>query len=207
VRPALLLAFGAACSLGGSRPDYRYYVLASRPAPNATATVSHERTLAIDRVTIPGYLEREQVASRVGGQRLAYSTADRWAEPLDRAIERTLADDLAPLVGRHGIQLQSHGGNPTYDLDVDVARFERIGPELVELRGRWALRADADVVDSGETRLRVAMAGTDSNAMVAALSEAIARMAAEIAEGVRRTDEIAARERKRGQRAERDRER
>jgi uncharacterized lipoprotein YmbA len=191
---AALLAACAACSLGGSRPNYQYYVLTSRPAPAAMETVPGQRTLVIDQVTIPGYLDREQIASRAAGQHLTYSTTDRWAEPLDKAFERTLTDDLAPLLAPHGIQVRSHGGQPSYDLSVDVVRFERTGPAYVELRARWVLRGDPHILDSGETRMQVALTSTDSNATAAALSEAVARMASQLANRVEEADAVAVRE-------------
>jgi uncharacterized lipoprotein YmbA len=194
MRAALFLACCAACSLGGSRPNYQYYVLTSRAAPAPTGGIAGARTLVIDQVTIPGYLDREQIASRIAGQHLAYSTVDRWAEPLDKAFERTLTEDLAPLLVPSGIEVRSHGGHPSYDLSVDVVRFERTGPDHVELAARWVLRSDTDVIDSGETRLQVSTTRTDADASTAALSEAVARMAGEVATRVRQTDEVAAKE-------------
>jgi uncharacterized lipoprotein YmbA len=189
-----LLAACAACSLGGSRPSYNYYVLTPKPGPAPTGPVLGQRTLGVDRVTVPGYLDREQIATRTAGQRLTYSRADRWAEPLDQAFERTLADDLASQLVPHGIQVLSHAGHSTYELSVDIVRFERTGAAQVELRARWVLRAETDVLDSGEILTQVPMAGTDSNAMAAALSDAIGRMAMQLADRVQQTDAIASKE-------------
>jgi uncharacterized lipoprotein YmbA len=194
MKSLLVLVGCAACSLGGSRPNYQYYVLTSHSAPAAAGSAPGQRTLVIDQVNIPGYLDREQIANRSAGQHIAYSTTDRWAEPLDKAIERTLTDDLSPLLAPRGIQVQSHGGHPTYALSIDVMRFERTSPDHIELRARWVLRGKQDVVDSGETRTQVAMASSDNNAGVAALSEAIGRMATELASRVEQTDQIATRE-------------
>ena len=191
MRAALLVACCAACSLGGKQPHYQYYVLSSsRPEPAAAGSTS--RTLGIDRVSIPGYLDREQVASRAGDQHLAYSATDRWAEPLDQAFERTLREDLTPLLATGGIQVESRGGTPTYDVSVDVMRFERTGLDRVELRAHWIVRADGETVDSGDTRVDLAMRGTDTNAAAAALSDAIARMAHEISDRVQRADAVVA---------------
>jgi uncharacterized lipoprotein YmbA len=180
----------SAC-LGGKRPSYQYYVLT--PASHAGSHVApgSSRALAIDQVTIPGYLDREQIATRTVGHRLVYSTTDRWAEPLDQAIERTLREDLATRLAGSGIEVRSHGSAPSYELRVDVLRFERTGPDVVEVWARWTLRSANDVIDSGETHVQVPTAGTDSNAMASALSEAIARMATELAERVKKADVVA----------------
>jgi uncharacterized lipoprotein YmbA len=187
MKPAWLLAVCVACSLGGSRPDYHYYVLSPKPASTPARPAPGQRTLGVDRVTVPRYLEREQIATRTAGEHLSYSSTDRWAEPLDEAVERTLADDLAAQLAPHGIRVLSHIGRPTYELTIDVTRFERMGDDHVELRARWVLRADADVLDSGDIQTRVPVRSTDNNATVAALSEAIARMATELAQRVRET--------------------
>jgi uncharacterized lipoprotein YmbA len=197
MKGAILVMTCAAC-FGGSRPNYQYYVLTSRPAPAATRSAPGQRTLVIEQVAIPGYLDREQIANRTSGQHLVYSTTDRWAEPLDKAFERTLTDDLAALLAPRGIEVRSHGEHPTYDLSVEVERFEQAGPQRVELRARWMLRADRDVLDGGEARMQIAMTGIDTNAMAAALSESIARMATEVAGRVEESDAIALREHERG---------
>ena len=67
MRLALVIACCAACSLGGKPPSYQYYVLTSRPASPAAPHVepgAASRTLAVDEVKIPGYLDREQIATR-----------------------------------------------------------------------------------------------------------------------------------------------
>jgi uncharacterized lipoprotein YmbA len=190
-----LLVLCAACSLGGHRPNYQYYVLASgAPAQRAAQAPppENQRALAITQVTIPGYLDREQIATRTAGNQIEYSRTDRWGEPLDQAFERTLREDLAARLAATGIIVQSRGTAPGYDLSVDVMRFERIGTGHVELQAAWTLRSDdARIIDRGETRLRVAVAGADTNAMATALSDAIARMAAELAPRVERAERTA----------------
>ncbi|HEX3759240.1 MAG TPA: PqiC family protein [Kofleriaceae bacterium] len=195
MKAALVLVGCAACSLGGQRPNYQYFVLTSRATPGSPSASAGpaQRTLGIDQVTIPGYLDREQIASRTTSHHLAYSTTDRWAEPLDQAFERTLREDLAARLVPRGIQVSSRGEAPTCELTVEVRRFEQSGPDHVELWARWVVRSDQDVVATDETRTRVAMPGRDSNAMAAALSEAIARMATEIADRVQRAELAAGR--------------
>ena len=206
MRKLLVLVVLCAACLGGKRPNYQYYVLTpvQPPGPQTPAPTTSERALAIADVTIPGYLDREQIATRTFDHQLVYSRTDRWAEPLDQAIARTLREDLAMRLTSSGIEVQSRGGAPTYDLHVDVLRFERSGTNRVELWARWTLRSDSGVLDSGETRVRVPTAAVDSNAMAAALSEAIARMSTELAVRVQKVDVVVAREQGTGTRATRD---
>lgn len=183
----LVALVSAACSLGGSPPRYQYFVLTSTHA-QAVPGGDAQRSLVVDRVSIPGYLDREQIATRTVDHQLVYSTSDRWAEPLDQAFERMLREELAARLAPSGIRVQLRGGAPTYELGVDVLRFERSGSGQVELWARWILSSEANVVDSGETRLQIAVSGGDSNATASALSDAIARMAGEIAERVSQSE-------------------
>lgn len=196
-RVVLALALCAAC-FGGKRPDYEYFVLRSSnpmPRPTSPSGGSEQRELVVDAVTIPGYLDREQIAVRTADHHVEYSTRDRWAEPIDQAFERTLREELAARLTQSGIHVQPRGGVPTYALSVDVLRFERIGAAQIELWARWVLRSQTDALDSGEIRLRLPMSARNSNAMASALSDAIARMATQIAARVRETDMVATRER------------
>lgn len=165
MRAAVVLV--AACTLGGQRPSYHYYVLSPT---EVRASASHE-PLVVDRVTLPGYLEREEIATRTVDHQLAYSSSDRWAEPLEPAFERTLREDL---------HAQAPGATPAYAVSVEVLRFERGGPDHVELAARWLVRSHGDIVASGETHLHVPTAGPDSNAAAAALSAAVGQLASEI---------------------------
>ncbi len=193
---AVLVALATACSMGGRRPSYDYFVLTSdQPMPAEAPGGDETRALVVDQVSIPGYLDREQIAMRTLDHHLVYSPKDRWAEPLDQAFARTLREELAAELVPRGIQVRSHGGAPAYELDVDVLRFEQRGPQQVELWARWTLRKDTEVVDSGETRLRVAMRGTDANAMASALSTTVARMATQIADRVRAAEVVATHDR------------
>ena len=198
MRAALLVL--CACSFGGHRPNYQYFVLTTTAQRTPSSTASDDEsqpTLAVDRVTLPGYLDREQIAVRTRDHRVEYSRTDRWAEPLAPACERTLRVDRAVHLTRAGIQVPTRTEGPSYYLDVEVLRFEQSGGDRVELWARWTMRSSTDVLDSGELHFFEPMRGIDSNAMAVAASNAIARMAAELAVQVRKTDSIlAARERR-----------
>jgi uncharacterized lipoprotein YmbA len=188
-----LLVVFVACSFGGSRPSYEYYVLTSAPRAQAQSADRPDRTLAISHVAIPRYLDREQIVTRLQGSHVTYSTTDRWAEPLDEAFTRTLRENLAARLESSEIAVEEHEVASTYALDVDVLRFERIGPHEVELWAQWTLRSGAEILDRGDTRQRVRVRGAGSNAAALALSETIARMATDIAAQVRDADVVAAR--------------
>jgi uncharacterized lipoprotein YmbA len=188
VRAALLVvACLAACALGGKQPTYDYYVLTpTRPLAEQTARpseVARRPSLVIAQVTIPGYLDRDAIVTRETDYQLSYSKRERWAEPLEEAIESTLRQELAAELTPEGFNVPARSGAPTYDVQVDILRFERSGPHHVELWARWTLRSDARQVHAGETRLRMPT-GSAGGSAAAGLSRALAQLATEIAQEV-----------------------
>lgn len=192
------LALLAACRLGGAPPRYDYVVLAPdrRPAaPAAVAAADDAATpiLVVGRVTLPDYLRRDEVATRAGTYGVAYAAHARWAEPLDEAFERTLRHDLAArLEPAIAVQVQRFATPPSYTVFVDVIRFEQVGAGEVELWARWTVFRGGALLHAGDTRARQPIGGGGErdgvDAMAAALSQTIARLADEVAAAVRRLD-------------------
>ena len=59
--------------------------------------------MAINRPSIPSYLDRMQLVTRTEGK-LVMSNLDLWAEPLDAAIARVMASNLSRLTNSTNIQ-------------------------------------------------------------------------------------------------------
>ena len=187
---AVALAVAAAgCGLGGSPPSYRYVVLAPSAgraaAPREVGAARRAPVLVVARVTLPDYLQRDDVARRVGPQELVYSSTERWAEPLEDAVARNLRLDLAArLEPAIVVQARPAGGADRYVLLVDVVRFEEGPGGQAELWARWTVRHGGAIVHATETRTRVAMAEPGASAMAAALSTALDRLGTDIATAV-----------------------
>lgn len=186
MRTVLLLACCCAC-LGGKQPHYNYYVLtpAVAPRPSPRESAPDTPTVSLSQVTIPRYLDRESIATRADDYRIVYSKQDRWAEPLDEAFTRILRENLASTLAPEGISVPARAGAPTFDLQVEILRFEKRGPDRVELWARWTLRSEEAAAQTREARIETAIAGPTSAAAAAALSEAVARLAHQIAGEVR----------------------
>ncbi len=185
MRYAPLVLACCAC-LGGHQPHYDYYVLAAAGAPPRSAPPApSEPSVAVSHVTVPDYLDRESIVTRSDDQRIMYSKRDRWAEPLEAAFARVLEEDLAAALVPAGIPVLPKTASPTYDVQVDVLRFERRGGERVELWARWTVRSDSQLVYTDELRVSVPTAGQDNAAATAALSHAVSQLADNIANQVK----------------------
>ncbi|MGH7913651.1 MAG: PqiC family protein, partial [Candidatus Binataceae bacterium] len=106
------VALGALAAGGcfSPRPDpSKFFVLTpiGSAAANSIAptglTASSSLTIGIGPIKLPGYLDRDEVVTRVSPNRLELSNMDRWAEPLDNNFKQVIAQDLTQSLGTHSI--------------------------------------------------------------------------------------------------------
>src|SRR3954471_156925 len=97
-----LMIFLAGLSFAGCltepRPDpSRFFALTSLPRTgprtNEDSSLANAPFLGIGPIKIPGYLDREQLVTRISQNRFAIAENDRWAEPLEENFARVLSEN------------------------------------------------------------------------------------------------------------------
>jgi uncharacterized protein len=189
----LLVCFvPAGCSFLEARPDpSRYFALASLPrtgqrAQDAAGT--NPLVLGIGPIKFPGYLDRQQMVTRISQNRFAVAENDRWAEPLEENFSRVLSQNLSILLQTDRIVPYPwvRGQQPTYQVQVEVLRFEPNAEQIVELWARWSIMDGAKkTISLKESYLTQPARDKSTEASVAALSETVADLSREIAGAIR----------------------
>jgi uncharacterized protein len=187
----LLVCFvPAGCSFLEAKPDpSRYFALTSLPRTGQTA---HEagRTIAlgIGPIKFPGYLDRQQLVTRISQNRFAVAENDRWAEPLEENFSRVLSQNLSILLQTDRVVTYPWERNqrPTHQVQVEVLRFEPNAEQMVELWARWSItESTKKTVIVRESYLTHSVKDKSTEASVTALSEAVGRLSEEIAASIR----------------------
>lgn len=144
--------------------------------------------IAISRPALPSYLDRQQLVSRSGGGEVGMNSYHLWAEPLDSAISRVTAVNLGRLVNSLNIQPVESFVTLDYQslLEIRVSRFEPDVSNSLVLECTWKLQPVAGrVANPRPFRTEVAISPADTpkdlSGRVAAMNEALARLAREIA--------------------------
>ncbi len=144
--------------------------------------------IAISRPALPSYLDRQQLVSRSGNGQLEMNSYHLWAEPLDAAISRVTAINLGRLMNSLNIQAVESFVTLDYQtlLEIRVSRFEPDSPGNLVLECTWKLQpVSGRVANSRPFHTRVPISPADSaknlSGRVAAMNEALARLAREIA--------------------------
>src|SRR5262249_27228266 len=150
-------------------------------APAATYGVS------VGPITVPASVDRPQFVVQVAPNRVAFDEFNRWAAPLDESIARTVAGDLAVLLGTPRVATAPLANfDPAYRVTIAVQRFDSIPGDAVLIEAVWTIR---DVTDgatrSGRTAAREAVQGEGFEELAAAHSRALAKLSGDIAAGIR----------------------
>ncbi len=145
------------CSLiKGPGPNPKYYILS--PVDRGCNDNRHEgrhiqglsdgvrpEGVVVGPVEIPAYLDRPQMIEKRKEDRLVISEMHRWAEPIDRAIERVIAVDLTRLSNGDfeacpfSQNLRRCQAHPVLRVLISVYSFEAREDGRVVLDARWRI--------------------------------------------------------------------
>jgi uncharacterized lipoprotein YmbA len=193
--PALRLivpALGGLVLLGGclSRSKVsELYVLEPMAAPEpAAAGQQPEAVVGVGKVTVPGWIDRPQVAGRSATGQIVVNEFARWGEPVAKGVQRVVAENLAALLPTRRIVTAPYSAAQVVHHRVDITLTEAArqadGSVLVE--ARWALLSSRGAVlvqHRSSSRAQPTAAGAAG--AVAGTSEALAGLSREIAGALR----------------------
>jgi uncharacterized protein len=169
----------------GPRVDgSRYFTLPAAGAPAEGVPVA---VLGLGPVTLPPYLSRNEIATRVSPEQVTYAGNDRWAAPLEEQVGRALAEEMrSRLPAREVVRWPwALSPGPDVAVAVDFLRFEADAGGGATLQARWTVTAPGRPPLTGETRLHEGGAPGDTPGSVVAMGRALGRLAADLAAAAR----------------------
>ncbi len=181
--PAALLAL----LLGGcaSTEPARFYVLAPVAAPGSSPVTGQPNLgVGVGPVEIPELLNRPQIVTRAGDHERRLAGFDRWAEPLADNVAGVLAENLASLLASERVTVFPWRPSTPLDaqVEVEVIRLDADAAGQCVLVARWTLLDPAGkTLLSRRTEYRETTASTETEAVVAALSRALAALSRDVA--------------------------
>ena len=184
----LLLAALVSVAGCGTPAKLNYYTLSAQPAsPPAVASASRPLNVYVGPITIPEAVDRPQMVMRIDANRVELVELERWAEPLKAAIPRFIADTLARELATSTVMSSRQSATLTFDyrVAVDVQRFD-FSADGAAIDALWTIRTASDAAPrTGRSEAREPTAARDPQAMAAAHSRALEKVAREIAAAIR----------------------
>lgn len=179
----------SACSLLQAQPDQTQYFLLTPQAPsNPVEPDPVELLVGVGPITVPEYLDRTNIVRRFAPNRVAISEFEWWAEPLDTSLLRVIGDNLATRLGTPSVLRYPWPllMKPVYSVAISFSRFDILSPERVHLSARWVVRGGQPrrALLTRESSIEKSPAGPTTADAVAALSQSLDDLSAEIASAI-----------------------
>ncbi len=172
---------------GGKSATSKFYVLS--PLPQAGLSAAEGTTIGVLPVSMPDYLDRPQIVTRVSENEIKLDEFSRWAEPLKDSFTRALVQNLSTLLNTAKVVKTTGGKGFPMALQVgaEVVQFDgTLGGDVV-LIVKWGLfEADGKKLLLGKRSTFKEPTGAGTyEALVAAESKAVAALSREIAEAIK----------------------
>ena len=192
----LMLVLGGCLGGGSQTPPTRYFVLNSlHTAENKKQPVAElkDAIVVVGPLALTQVLDRPQIIIRQSDNEIRVSDLDRWAEPLQENLTRVVVDNLAVLLSSERvIRFPPARSIPvTYQVIIEVTRFDGNPKEQVMLRARWAILGDNGdtVLLKQESVLNEPTGGDTIAEMVSAQSRIVAKFSRDIAGAIKTLEE------------------
>lgn len=184
--PCVLAALVAGCA--SSAPP-RYYMLNPVSAPGTAPQANF--SVSVGPVSVPAFIDRQQIVTRTGPNRVHIDEFERWASPLKENIGRVVVQDLVSLLGTSRVTLfpETSAAGSSYRAVIDIMRFDSELGKSATLDAGWTVSsAKSEESHRGRTTVTETAQGNDYAALVEAHSRAVGKLSADIAKAIQQME-------------------
>ncbi|MBF0342087.1 MAG: membrane integrity-associated transporter subunit PqiC [Magnetococcales bacterium] len=192
-----VLAISAPLLLSGcatTSPPTRFFLLTATASQDAgeksPPSKRHKQGLAVELepVEIPQYLNRPEMVTRAGGNRLRLERLNQWAGDFKEDIGRVTMENLARILASDRVMTLPGKGEavPDFRVAITLHHFEPDETGQVVLEARWTLfDGRGKVLDTRHARLTTrAERPDDYESLASAMSLALGHLAREMGETI-----------------------
>ena len=180
------------CPLGcATSPPTQFYLLSPLPAPSLDAGDTQDRQptiIRVDAVVIPGYLDRDEIVTRVNKNEIHLADFNQWGEPLRNNFTNILALNLSRLLPAKGFAIFPFKcPSPVdYQISVEIVQMDGSLGGDVHLTAQWSILQgkEDNIMVTRKSRFKASKAPTDYGELVAAQSSLVEALSREIAESI-----------------------
>lgn len=183
---ACVLLFLAAAGCAQTPPS-DFYVLTPMAGAGQPSEAAPRESLSVSvgPVKIPEYLNRAQIVTRAGQNRLDVNEFNRWGGSLASNLSGVIAENLSVLLGTDEVFVfpTQDPVSPRYRVMLSVTRFDGTLGEKAVLDARWLITGPRrrGQLATGRTVLNEIPDGSGYDAYVSAQSRALEVLSREIA--------------------------
>jgi uncharacterized lipoprotein YmbA len=189
---AAWFSFGGCAAFAPRADPSSFYILGALPevdlaADKTTAGIKANFSVGLGPIELPGYLDRQQIATRPSTNRLSYSETERWAAPLAESFTRVLEQNISHLLNPAQMihfPWQSNDA-PDYQVKIEVLQFEGNSNQEAWLTARWTvIDRNKKILVGRRSQLSRRAGSLSTEDFVKALSETLGDLSREIAKAL-----------------------
>jgi uncharacterized protein len=162
---------------------------ATQSAPFAVSPSRAGPLIYVDKPAVAGYVDRTQMVTRSGDNRVSIHEFEVWSDPPADLIARAIVDDLSRRFGADRVMTTpvERYATPDWRVELNVLRFDVDGSGQALLDARWTLLAGPNDRLAATRRERIETSAGDAadpSRRVAALRQAVAILANHIGDAI-----------------------
>lgn len=181
------LAGCAALAACGTSPPTHYYVL-DEIVSSAPAAAANQVMVRVEPVQIAPELDRLEIVSRIGPNRIRIAEQDRWGAPLEDQIRRVISEDLTTRLPPRMVAdpAEPPTNAPRRLLTLAIVDFYADQDCAVTLRASWTL-SDTNAGNGNESDnelVHIPASGPCAGPVPGLMSQALATLADRLAAAI-----------------------
>jgi hypothetical protein len=166
----------------------KFYLLTptadTAPATGSTQSTNGNFTLGLGPITLPKYLDRPEIVTRMAPNRLELSKEDRWGESIQNGFTRAMERDLAAQADAAIVVFPWYSTvHIDMQVQIDIYRFETDAQGTATLSAKWTIldSTGKNILYTVESNLTQPSKPGDNTEAAAALSRTIGDLSGQIA--------------------------
>jgi uncharacterized lipoprotein YmbA len=159
----------------GTRPPTRFYILNDIAPTAQPPALSNQIAVRVEPLAIAPEVDRPELVTRSGPNRVHVAGLERWAAPLPGQIRRVISDDLAARLppGLVANPDEPATSEPRRSLTIFIEEFYGDDRCAVSLRAGWSLSNPHGSVLHGSEQVQIPASTPCSGELPAAMSRAL----------------------------------
>jgi len=195
-RRAAIVCFLVMTAVGCAKtPATHFYVLNPVAQPREATPAAGAASgpiVEVGPVTVPDYLERPQVVTRLSSNELRLSESHQWAEPLEQNVARVIVENLSAALNSERVVFYpaKQSAGVKYRVVVRILGFDAGEDGATVLEALWRVTDSKGETVAPEKRSRFESSARELtyNAITAKMSDLLGQFCEEIASAIERAE-------------------
>lgn len=170
--------------LQGCFPSSHYYILST---PSSSKSVKYPKSIGVERITLPKYLSKREIAVAHSSSKIAFLSDAIWAEELGEGLTQRMIYFFHKHFSQANVSLYPWNMTQQPDLKVKIKIMRFIAYQgSVYLDGNWEIeRMKRKTYHAKRFHIKV-KTKHDSDSIVASMDKAFAKLEQEVADVIQR---------------------